>query len=175
MREAFDHFIRSLELRHFEPEEFLIGLDEGNCICPAYLWPNLALTAVLVDNLRHHFRRPVTITSAYRAPLYNKSVGGVPRSQHCSFSALDVKARGVSPGKAAEWLRAQRGELVRLPIRARRVAYVSPAGEVPFAELETWKLKGGQASMVRAKISIGTYDSFTHCDVRGKNVSWNGH
>ncbi len=174
MRTAFDHFIRSLELRHFQPHEFLIGLDDGNTIPPSGLWPNVALTAVLVDNLRHHFRRRATITSAYRCPTYNRSEGGVKLSQHQAFTALDFKVKGVTPGTAAEWLKSQRGELVRLPIQARRVQYVSPAGAVPFAELETWDERGGEGSLVRAKISIGVYGSFTHADTRGENRSWSG-
>lgn len=174
MRHDFEAFIHSLELRHFEPWEFLVGMERGNYPPPQYLWPNVALTAVLLDNLRHHFRRRTTITSAYRAPAYNHLEGGVKLSQHQAFSALDFKVRYTPTWEVAKWLRAQRGELVRLPIQARRVQYISPAGPVPFAELETWDRVRGEASLVRAKIAIGVYDTFCHVDTRGENRSWSG-
>ena len=36
----------------------------------------------LLQNIRDHFNRPVTITSAYRTVTHNKKVGGSPKSQH---------------------------------------------------------------------------------------------
>ncbi len=39
---------------------------------------------------------PVTITSAYRDPSLNKSVGGVPNSYHTSGKALDIRRSDLS-------------------------------------------------------------------------------
>lgn len=171
---GFEAFIDSLELRHFKASEFLIGLERGNYLPPAYLYSNIALTAVLVDNMRHRFGRPATITSAYRSPIYNRSEDGVDLSQHLAFTALDVSVSRVPTRKVAEWFREQRGKLVRIPITVRRISYVSPAGAVPFAKLETWLLVDGQASLVRPALGIGTYDTFCHVDSRGLNHSWSG-
>lgn len=170
----FEAYIHSLELRHFEPGEFLVGMERGNYEPPVYLWSNIALTAVLVDRLRHHFRRRTTITSAYRAPTYNRAVGGVQRSQHCAFSALDVSVRGVEPITAADWLREQRGSLIRLPVTVERVRYQSPAGWVPFAPVETWKNTVDESSLMKFAGGIGVYPWGVHLDSRGENRSWSG-
>ncbi len=58
---------------------------------------------VVLQKIRSHFGRPVKITSAYRTPGRNKSVGGTAYSQHLYGSAADIKVSGVSPRKVAEY------------------------------------------------------------------------
>ena len=88
----------------------------------------------LLQKIRTHFGKAVTITSAYRTPPHNKSVGGTTYSQHQYGTAADIKVSGVSPKKVA-------------------------------AYAETLLVnKGG----------IGTYDTFTHIDVRADRSRWNG-
>ena len=60
------------------------------------------LVAVL-QKIRTHFGKPVTITSAYRTPIHNKSVGGTTYSQHLYGMAADIKVSGVSPKKVAKY------------------------------------------------------------------------
>lgn len=166
---TFDDFIRSLRLRHFEPGEFLIGLDRGNSMPPDFIWPNIALTAVILDELRSQYGSPVTITSAYRDPEYNRVVGGGLRSQHQAFTALDFKVRGVSPSVVSSLLKSWRGRLFTLPIQVERVEW-----DAPIAEIETWDLRDGEASMMRFAGGIGTYATFVHLDTRGRNHTWGG-
>lgn len=88
----------------------------------------------LLQKIRTHFGKAVTITSAYRTPPHNKSVGGTTYSQHQYGTAADIKVSGVSPKKVA-------------------------------AYAETLLVnKGG----------IGTYDTFTHIDVRADRSRWKG-
>lgn len=58
---------------------------------------------VVLQKIRTHFGKPVTITSAYRTPTHNKSVGGTTYSQHLYGMAADIKVSGVEPMKVAEY------------------------------------------------------------------------
>lgn len=60
------------------------------------------LVAVL-QKIRNHFGKSVTITSAYRTPTKNKSVGGTTYSQHLYGMAADIKIKGVTPKKVAAY------------------------------------------------------------------------
>lgn len=57
----------------------------------------------ILQKVRTHFGKSVTITSAYRTPGKNKSCGGGTYSQHLYGRAADVKISGVSPKKVAAY------------------------------------------------------------------------
>ena len=57
----------------------------------------------VLQNIRSHFGKSVTITSAYRTPTKNKAVGGATYSQHLYGKAADIKVSGVSPKKVAKY------------------------------------------------------------------------
>ena len=58
---------------------------------------------VLLQKIREHFKKPVTITSGYRNAAYNKKVGGAPNSQHCLGTAADIVISGVTPLEIAQY------------------------------------------------------------------------
>ena len=60
------------------------------------------LVAVL-QKIRTHFGKAVTITSAFRTPTRNKEVGGTTYSQHLYGMAADIKVNGVSPNEVAQY------------------------------------------------------------------------
>ena len=60
------------------------------------------LVAVL-QKIRTHFGKPVTITSAYRTPPHNSREGGTTYSQHLYGKAADIKISGVTPKKVADY------------------------------------------------------------------------
>ena len=60
------------------------------------------LVAVL-QKIRTHFGKPVTITSAYRTPPHNSREGGTTYSQHLYGRAADIKISGVTPKKVADY------------------------------------------------------------------------
>lgn len=57
----------------------------------------------ILQKIRTHFGRAVTITSAYRTPTHNKSIKGSEFSQHTYGRAADIKISGVSPEKIAAY------------------------------------------------------------------------
>jgi uncharacterized protein YcbK (DUF882 family) len=57
----------------------------------------------VLQKIRTHFGKSVTITSAYRTPSKNKAVGGQTYSQHLYGCAADIKVSGVSPKKVASY------------------------------------------------------------------------
>ena len=57
----------------------------------------------VLQKIRAHFGKAVTITSAYRTPSRNKAVGGETYSQHLYGRAADIKVNGVTPAKVAAY------------------------------------------------------------------------
>ena len=57
----------------------------------------------VLQKIRSHFGKPVTITSAYRTPHHNEKEGGTLYSQHIYGKAADIKVSGVAPKKVAQY------------------------------------------------------------------------
>ena len=148
--EAFSAWFARQNFRNFsssEIESYWSRTKRGakNSEPPRYLWHRFVPTLRVVDDLRDHFGKPVTVTSNYRDPAYNTQCGSSnppnPRalagrgSQHVRFAAADIQVKGVSPSRVASYLLAQR----------RAGAFV-----------------GG----------IGKYSTFVHIDTRPYNASW---
>lgn len=57
----------------------------------------------ILQKIRNHFGKAVTINSAYRTPPKNKAVGGEKYSQHQYGRAADIVVSGVSPKKVADY------------------------------------------------------------------------
>ena len=58
---------------------------------------------IVLQNIRTHFGKAVTITSAYRTPSRNSAVGGTAYSQHLYGTAADIKVNGISPKNVAAY------------------------------------------------------------------------
>jgi uncharacterized protein YcbK (DUF882 family) len=57
----------------------------------------------VLQNIRTHFGKSVTINSAYRTPGKNKAVGGQAYSQHLYGKAADIKVKGIAPKTVAAY------------------------------------------------------------------------
>lgn len=57
----------------------------------------------VLQKIRDHFGKAVTINSAYRTPSHNKKEGGATHSQHLYGTAADIKVSGVSPKDVARY------------------------------------------------------------------------
>ena len=62
-----------------------------------------ALVEVL-EKVRAHFGKPVTINSGYRTEAKNKAVGGAAYSQHKYGLAADITIDGVTPKQIASYV-----------------------------------------------------------------------
>ena len=71
---------------HFKHYEFMMGNKNVYDKMDSNL---LALLEVLRDNVG----QALTITSSYRSPEYNKSIGGASRSQHLTGNAVDLSCK----------------------------------------------------------------------------------
>lgn len=81
-----------------------------------------ALTVVL-QCIREHFGKAVTITSGYRTAAHNAAVGGAKSSQHLLGRAADIRVEGISVEDVAayaERLMPDWGGVGRYPVKAGR-------------------------------------------------------
>lgn len=143
-------FIGRLGLRHFTGAEVAAyaARTRGtvrNSLPPRALWPNIIKTLIVADELRHQYGKPVSVTSAYRSPAYNRAVGGEPASFHMQNLALDLSV--PEPKKFRAIAASMRGKSFKLPGNGGSFVW-----------------KGG----------IGLYSTFVHIDARGYDANWTG-
>lgn len=77
----------------------------------------------LLEQLRAHFGKAVTITSGYRTPAHNAKVGGSKSSQHLLGRAADIQVASTSVEDVAayaESLLHNWGGVGRYPVKAGR-------------------------------------------------------
>ena len=56
-----------------------------------------------LQQIREHFGKPVTVSSAYRCATHNKSVGGAAGSYHLYGQAADIIVKDTSPADVAKY------------------------------------------------------------------------
>ena len=82
---------------HFQLHEF--ACTDGSK--PVFL--SQALVDIL-EAIRVHFGRPVTITSGYRTVSYNAGLkNSSKKSQHCNGLAADIKVEGHTPKEVYDY------------------------------------------------------------------------
>ena len=143
-------FVDRLGLRHFKGSEFAAYADRTrkgvkNSVPPGVLWTNIVPTLIVIDEIRERAGYPITITSAYRSPAYNRAVGGEPASYHMQNRAVDIQCAAMQASDLWSLAVILRGKKFKLP---------GNAGSFIF--------KGG----------VGRYPSFVHVDTRGNNADW---
>lgn len=78
---------------------------------------------VLLQAIREHFGKPITITSGYRTGTHNTAVGGSKSSQHLLGKAADIQVQGVSVEDVAAYAEALMpdwGGVGRYPVKSGR-------------------------------------------------------
>ena len=59
----------------------------------------------VLEKIRIHFGRPLTVNSGYRGPALNKAIGGAKNSQHMTGQAADIEIAGVDNKILFCWIR----------------------------------------------------------------------
>lgn len=57
----------------------------------------------ILQNIRDHFGKRVTVSSGYRCEKHNKRVGGATASRHAKGMAADIVVQGVKPAEVAKY------------------------------------------------------------------------
>lgn len=102
----------------------------------------------ILQKIRNHFGKPVTINSAYRNATYNKKIGGASRSQHVYGTATDIVVQGVKPelvAQYAEYLMPNKGGIglystfTHVDVRANRSRWKNYGREVGVSGFPGYK------------------------------------
>jgi hypothetical protein len=58
----------------------------------------------VLQPVRDHFGKSVTVNSGYRSPESNAAVGGSKTSDHCKGQACDLEIDGIPNPELAQWI-----------------------------------------------------------------------
>lgn len=86
--------------KNFNSYEFRCGLGRP-CSCSTILIDDKLVE--YLQKIRDHFGKSITITSGYRCPSYNKSIGSGTGSYHSKGRACDIVVDGVAPREVAKY------------------------------------------------------------------------
>jgi uncharacterized protein YcbK (DUF882 family) len=62
------------------------------------------VTLDLIEKIRFHFAKPITITSGCRCDEYNKKIGGSKNSQHVKARAADIVVKDTHPHEVYDYI-----------------------------------------------------------------------
>ena len=79
-----------------------LGLD--NMPDDAALENLKTLCEKVLQPVRDHFGKSVTVNSGYRSPESNAAVGGSKTSDHCKGQAADIEIDGLPNPELAKWI-----------------------------------------------------------------------
>ncbi|MCU0797582.1 MAG: D-Ala-D-Ala carboxypeptidase family metallohydrolase [Akkermansiaceae bacterium] len=111
--------MESLELKHFRPHEvrflgnshYSSGKAQGlNTLPPKALRARLIPVLRAADEARERLGTTIVILSGYRAPAYNRAIGGAKFSRHMECDALDIAAPKIPTSKLRACLKQLRKE-----------------------------------------------------------------
>lgn len=119
----------------------------------------------LLQKVRDHFGKAVSVTSAYRTLSHNRSVNGTTSSYHIKGQAADFTVTGVANREVAKYLQGigakgiglydYTGGFVQVDTREKKYYWQQDArngksyGVSTFRLMETYQVKGRMAATVR--------------------------
>jgi hypothetical protein len=181
--------IGGLGLKHFNPGELLARTSSSNKFGtrnskpPQKLWDNIIPTILVLDALREHLGRSISLQSIYRSEAYNQAsddkatgyTGRARTSQHMAFTAIDFIVSGMSCTEVEKILKdwSDSGKMFHSQVSFERKAEKVKAGNIPFGELprqwRVWPL--GVWFAFKGYIHAYPSENFTHVDTRGMTGS----
>ena len=97
---------------HFKPQEFKCGCGGQYCTgYPTYMRKEML---ALLEKIRTHYNKPITVTCGLRCSAYNKKLNGsVQQSKHLQGKAVDFYQKGTTDTlanrkKAIAWIKKQK-------------------------------------------------------------------
>lgn len=132
----------------------------------------------LLQKIRDHFGKPVTVNSAYRTAAWNAKNGGAPKSQHLLGTAADITIHGVTPlevAQYAEFLQPKTGGIgvyksfTHVDVRSSRARWDSRSGKE--MAVSGWTGYTGETELDKAVdklVKAGVIDS----PARWKSGDW---
>lgn len=102
----------------------------------------------ILQKIRTHFNKPITINSAYRNVAYNKKIGGASRSQHVYGTAADIVVKDTKPedvAKYVEFLMPNKGGIglystfTHVDVRANRARWKNYGREIGVSGFPGYK------------------------------------
>ena len=96
--------------QHFTLEEMTksqTGSRKGidNTASPEVVENLKQLCENVLEKIRAHFVKPLTINSGYRGPALNKAIGGAKTSQHLTGQAADIEIAGIDNKTLFNWIK----------------------------------------------------------------------
>ena len=58
----------------------------------------------ILEPVRNHFDKPITITSGYRSPELCKAIGSSATSQHTKGESVDFEILGIANKEVSDWI-----------------------------------------------------------------------
>lgn len=84
--------------KNFRVSEF--SCHGGGCCSTTKIDSKLV---AMLQQIRDHFGKPVTINSGYRCAKHNKAIGGASGSYHVKGMAADIAVEDVAPAEVAKY------------------------------------------------------------------------
>jgi len=175
--ETWDAFFASLGLPGvISANEVLVKTDiSPNTPPPKALWHNIVPTLAVLVAVRAKFGKPLIIHSTYRSKAYNAGVGGVARSQHMAFRAIDFHIEGETPATVASFTASLRGQTFHTALSGLTLSNNVPElASPPPLDLNALQIRPGANGGTDFTFHGGVqdYPTFVHVDCRGQDSSW---
>ena len=110
---------------------------------------------VLLQCIREHFGKPITITSGYRTAAHNAAVGGAKSSQHLLGRAADIQVAGVSVEDVAAYASLLPGWGGLGRYRSRQAAPGTGACRHPAQQEQMDAVRGETMDVILSPLSRG--------------------
>ena len=167
-------------VKHFTARELLIHTDRPlNHEPTTAQLHNILPAAIVLDTARAVLHAPIRLTSVFRSPAYNESIGGVERSQHMDFVAIDFT---TGPFRNAydlllKWRKAD------LMYKSEAPFWPMVTTDREWEDLPTWDARDydldsswspSQLFLWRGGLAFYPKQNFIHLDARGIDRTWRG-